>query len=231
MKSRQHENEDGATRSWDSPDGRLFALSRFVPPQVHDARWIIGALLLISGFLGSLRVIESFDHTVPAWSLRRTVLPGDRIGPTDLVRNRVHVSRGKASAYVGAELPRAEHRVVQHVVRAGELLSRSALGQANDVGTRSVDVTLTGVGAAPEPGTYADMWVARRTGGDRTPAFEKPSRLVEHVVIGRATPHRRVSASGEDELLVGVRVPASSLSDVIDAVNTHAGITLVPIAP
>ena len=59
--------ERGVRRLKDVSPGAQ-AARRFVPTGMKDVRWVVGIVLLALGVLGTLRVIGSFDDSVPEGS-------------------------------------------------------------------------------------------------------------------------------------------------------------------
>lgn len=200
---------------------------RFVPVGFKDARWIVGVLLLALGIIGTLRVIGSFDDSVTVWSARTTLVPGQRIAASDLVRTQVRIDDG-ATRYVTASAVPAG--VVQRPVAVGELLPRSAVGAASDVTVRAVTATLDrGQADVIRAGADVEVWVASKREGAGTTGFEPPQQVVDRALVSHVGARAGGVVAVADGQPVEILVPRESLARMIDAVNSGSRITLVPL--
>lgn len=200
---------------------------RFVPKGIKDVRWIVGVLLLALGIAGTLRVITSFDHSVRVWSARTALVPGQQLSASDLVATQVHLDAGNVR-YVAADV--APAGVVQRAVGAGELLPRSAVGDASQVTVRAVSVTLDrGQADVVRAGTEVEVWVARKKDGAGAAGYDQPTQVVSSALVSRIGGRSGGVVAVADGQPVEILVPRESLARMIDAVNSGSKITLVPL--
>lgn len=201
---------------------------RFAWPSLTDARWIVGVLLLVVGVLGTLRTVAALDDSVEVWASKRALTPGHRVEAGDLVRTRVRLA-GDRAYLRGNERPVGG--VVQRPVEAGELLPRAAVGSASTVDVRSVSVDLAkGQADLVRAGDHVEVWVASKVSDAGSASYAKPTKLVDRALVSRVGSRSGGVVSVADGQPVEVLVPKSALPDVIDAVNSQARITLVPVA-
>lgn len=200
---------------------------RFVPNGIKDVRWIVGVLLLALGIAGTLRVITSFDDSVRVWSARTALVPGQRLSSSDLVATHVHLDAGSAR-YVEADA--APNGVVQRAIGAGELLPRSAVGDASQVTVRAISVTLDrGQADVVRSGSDVEVWVANKKDGSGTTAFDQPTQIVPRALVSHVGGRAGGVVAVADGQPVEILVPRESLASMIDAVNSGSKITLVPL--
>lgn len=210
----------------EGPRGRADVV-RFSPPGLKDARWIIGVLLLVAGTVGTLKVIAHFDNTVAVWSARKALVPGQQLARSDLVRTDVRFDAA-ARKYLSEPDPAG---VVQRPIAAGDLVPRSAVTTAGALGVRVVSVPMEkGQADVVRPGADVEVWVADKVSATGTAEFAKPRLLIDRALVSHVgTRSSGVVAVAENQP-VEIVVPRQYLAETIDAVNSGARITLVPLA-
>lgn len=203
------------------------AARRFVPSGLKDVRWIVGVVLLAVGVLGTLRVIGSFDDSVQVWSARSTLVPGQSITSEDVVPTRVRLD-DHGSHYLTAATPPSG--VVQHSIGAGEMLPRSAVGDASGVSVRAVSVTVDrGQADVIRAGGDVEVWVSDKQTAAGANGFDKPRQSVERALVSHIGSRGGGVVAVADGQPVEILVPREALPGMIDAVNSGARITLVPL--
>lgn len=187
----------------------------------------MGLLLLALGVLGTLKVISSLDESVQAWTARSNLVPGQRIAAKDLVRTSVRLNESQESYLVGG----SPSGVVQRPIAKGELVPRSAVADASSVDVRSVSVTLErGQAEIVRAGTDVEVWVADKSSSTTSNSFERPREVIDRALVSRIGTRAGGVVAVSDGQPVELIVPRDSLAEIIDAVNSGARITLVPLA-
>ena len=200
---------------------------RFSMPKIRDVRWVIGLLLLVGGVLGTVKVIASFDETRTAWVPVRTLVPGQTIEPNDVRAVRVRLDSSEQRYLLGTTPPSG---VLQRAVGAGELLARSSVGPASSLALRTVTVQLeAGNSSAIRDGSTVEMWVARKVQDAGTDRYDKPVKTTDRAVVAQVGNPAGGVVTVNNGQPVQLLVPSERLADVIDAVNSKARITLVPL--
>lgn len=141
---------------------------------------------------------------------------------------KVHFD-GDAGRYVEARA--TPEGVVQRPIGPGELVPRAAVGSAASVSVRAVSVTLDkGQADVVRAGGEVEVWVADKSEGAGTPHYEKPRRVIDSALVSRIGGRSGGVVAVADGQPVELLVPRDQLAGVIDAVNSGARITLVPLA-
>lgn len=207
--------------------GEKTASRRYRPAGVKDARWVVGIVLLALGVLGTLRIVSAADDSVQIWSARSTLVPGQRVTSKDLVPTSVRLNDASAR-YLAADA--TPDGVVQRAISAGELVPRSALGAASSVDVRTVSVTLDrGQADVVRVGADVEVWVATKSKEAGATTFEKPTKIIDRALVSRIGGHSGGVVAVSDGQPVEIIVPREALAQIIDAVNSGARITLVPL--
>lgn len=144
-----------------SPQGTALRLR---PPSWRDPRLAIGIALVLSSVVIGALVVAGADDTVAVYAADGALVPGDTLDRDSLTVVRVRLDDA-ARRYVTAEQALAPGAVAQRAVGDGELLPRSAVGDAADLTRRPVTVPVTG----PRPpglerGSLVDVWIATDNG-------------------------------------------------------------------
>lgn len=206
--------------------------SRLRAPSWRDSRLLIGVLLvLVSTVVGSL-VVARADDRVPVWSAARAITPGQRLVAADLTVVQVQLG-DSASGYVAADRPLAADAYALRELRAGELLPRSAVGDASAVGVQQVALRVDGTSAAAlRRGSLVDVYVNRPedgSGGVGVTRYAGPERVLQRVSVAAVAEDDGVLAGAEQTRPVQVMVPSDDVRDLVAAVDDGARITLVPV--
>ena len=105
---------------------------RLAKPSWRDARLLAGlVLILLATAIGALG-LRAADSRVPMYVASEVLLPGQALSAERIARVDVQLS-GTQEAYYAANDPLPINGFVLREVRAGELLPRSAVGQASQI--------------------------------------------------------------------------------------------------
>lgn len=200
---------------------------RWRRPGWRDPRLAGGIVLIATAVALGGWAVDSASGTEQVYAVASDVAPGADLtadGALTLVDS--HPGTG---AYIKAgDLP--DHAVATRSLGAGELLPRSAVGKASDVGLRKIVLDASsGLPAGTGAGDSVDLW---RLPKAQSVALATPSTDTAEVIAQGLT----VSSVGKSDAgLVGssttkveVLVPQESVADVLTAVGSGASLVLVP---
>lgn len=112
---------------------------RLARPSWRDSRLLVGVLLvLVAATLGA-RAVASADDRIPVWVAADDLVAGDSVTETSVRRVDVRLD-DDMSAYLTADAVPAAGTFLLRDVPAGELVPRSAVGQAGDIEVQRVTV-------------------------------------------------------------------------------------------
>lgn len=143
------------------PGGQVPSAVRSSSPGWRDPRLWVGVAILAASVLAGARVLASADDTVQVWAVADDVAPGQQLTEADLGARRLRfVDAGDLERYyeVGADLP--DDLTLAHALGEGELLSRSAVGTADDTDTVTISLAVTVAPSAIGLGSVVDVYVA-----------------------------------------------------------------------
>jgi hypothetical protein len=209
---------------------------RLERPSWRDSRLVVGVILvLVAATLGS-RLVASADDRLPYFVAAADLVAGEQVAADSFRRVDVALADVMGGAYVTAGAPAPEGRVLLRDLRAGELVPASALGTAGDldlqpVTVRADSVSTTGLAG----GQRVDLYVTPKEAidgrsSDRSSGTDgrRTTRLLEAVAVLEV----RTSDGGFGSAAttsVQLFVPSDQVLDVIEAVDSEAKLTLVPV--
>lgn len=205
------------------PDAAVPAAMRLRRPRWKDPRLVVGiALVLLSILLGAV-LVSRLAETSTVYAAREDIVPGDVISGEDLVAVEVRLGEQEA-LYVGDLGQVPEGAVAQQTVRAGELLTVSAVGQGEQSPLRPVVLPVEeSVAQSVAPGGRVELWRTRE-GLDGGPATAE--LLVEDAVVRRV---EEGSAIGMRSMAVEVLVPAQDVPLVLEALAEEARLDVIGV--
>lgn len=131
-------------------------------PSWRDPRLVVGILIVAASVLLGARLLGGADDTVGVWAVRHAQSAGASLQTGDLVRRQLRFAdSADADRYVSAERGVPPGATLLRDIGPGELLPRSAVGQA---GRQSLVEVPLSVDAAAVPatvrvGSVVDVWV------------------------------------------------------------------------
>lgn len=137
----------------------------------RDARLWVGVVLVTASIALGARVFAAADDSVAVWALAGAQGAGSPVDTDALVTKRVRFADpADLDLYFAASEPVPEGMVLQHGVGAGELLTRSAVGPADEQGMLQVSLAVEPHHLPPTvtTGSVVDVYAddrARRGGG------------------------------------------------------------------
>lgn len=203
--------------------------ARLRRPTWRDPRLVVGVVIVAASVALGSWAVSSAGRTVPVYAADGTLTPGEPVDAAQLRTVDVRIDAG-TELYLRADQELPDEVVALRVVDDGELVARSALGDAADVDVRSVPVPVDqAVSSRVRAGSAVDLWSTpqEQAGGDR-PAAD-PAPLVEGVVV------EQVDEAGAglvvaDGATLHVLVPSADLPAVLRALADPGSVTVVPRA-
>jgi Flp pilus assembly protein CpaB len=178
-------------------------------PVWRDPRLWVGVVLVAASVVAGARVLASADDTVQVWTAASDLGAGQRLDPDDLVAQRVRFADAAALGdyfTVDDELPAGGE--VDRVVRAGELLPRSAVGAASSSGLVEVPIAVDAELVPPSvgPGDTVDVYVvAPLDGGAASPPDAATGPALSGVsVVAAPDATSSFGTSGKRQLVLAV---------------------------
>lgn len=122
--------------------------------------WVGIALVAVSVLAGA-RIIGAADDTVQVWSTSADMAAGQPLTGADLVAAKVHFSdEEEIGRYLLVEESLPAEATLGRAVGEGELVPRTALGQAGSSGVSTLPLVLPSLAIPPglTPGTRVNVW-------------------------------------------------------------------------
>ncbi|HWJ82020.1 MAG TPA: hypothetical protein VNS55_07275 [Nocardioides sp.] len=193
----------------------------------RDPRLWIGVLLVTVSVVLGARVLAAADDTVAVWSFAEEHGPGSVVTGDDLVATRVRFDDpAELDLYLPADESVPDDVVLRRGVGAGELLARSALAPAEELGLQHVplEVSPGAVEGSVAEGSVVDVYVddaSRRRG----PAGRPAPALADVTVVDAPPMDDAFAVSGTRQLVLAVPeddVPAfEALLSALDEPRLH----------
>jgi hypothetical protein len=198
-------------------------------PVVIDVRLIIGLVLVVGSIAGVFGVVSAADTRVTVYAAASGLSPGDRVDDADFLVRHVSLDAGDDLYLRPDDLP-ADGLIAVAVVRAGELVPRSAVGST--AGEQSTSLVLqlnVRVGSAVVPGALVDVWSAAEASGDVAGlgAFGPPIVLAADAVVVRIVDKEGIIAGSEGDS-VEVLVPRVRIARLLQAIANQDALAIVP---
>lgn len=205
--------------------------ARLRRPSWRDPRLLAGiALVAGSVALGSW-VVSSAQPTMPVYVARGALTPGEPLGPDTVMVQQVRLPAAEAERYVVADGPLDRDLVALRVVGDGELVPRSAVGDAADLDVRPVAVVVAD--AQPQgldAGSQVDLWFVPPADtadtDDRGDDAAAPRPLAEALTVAEVDRPEGGFTVGA-ATTVHVLVPSQDLADVLAATTSDGTVSLV----
>lgn len=187
-----------------------------------DARFFLGILLVVASVAGVWFVVAASRQTVPAFAASRTIVPGEAISRDDV--RLVDVSLGQlGDAYLAPDAL-ADGLVATRTIASGELVPRSAVGEASAARTTSVVLrSAVDVPGSVEAGSVVEVWAA--------PLIERGSYDVPRILVADATV---VSVTRDDTMIGGgsaaleIVIPRADVASTLAAMSDESALSVVP---
>ena len=130
---------EAVTKAPVSPKASRLALPRWLDPKL-----LLGLLLVIVAMLLGARVFASADDTVAVYQVKAAMFTGDALNADSVAITRVHFSESSvADNYVSAAQPLPTGQVVNHDLRAGEMLTQGSVSPKAQTPTVELSVPIS----------------------------------------------------------------------------------------
>jgi hypothetical protein len=187
-----------------------------------DARFLIGAVLVLASIAGVWLVVAAARQTVPVYAATRTIVPGEAVAPGDL--RVVDVALGTLEDTYAAVDGVAEDTVALRTIHAGELVPAQAIGAADASRSTTVVVrSATDIPSGVDTGTGVEVWAAPL---DAEGIRQAPRILVADATVAGVT--RDQSMVGGGTASVELVIPRAQVADVLAAISGDAALSVVP---
>jgi len=190
-----------------------------------DPRFAIGIVLVVASVAGVLVVVSTADTSATVYAARTVLSVGDRIGPNDLVEQRVRLGTAGDKYLAGDGIP-SDGLIVTRTISAGELVPTSAVGST--AGERVASVVIS-VGSelprAVDAGSVVDVWASRE---GESGMFGPPSVLIPSATVVRVIETDGLIA-GSAAASVELLVPRSRTARMLEALANSDALSLVPV--
>ncbi|MGC0143233.1 hypothetical protein [Pseudactinotalea sp. Z1732] len=196
-------------------------------PSWRDPRLGIGVLLVAASVALGSWVVTQAGATVPAYTAREVLVPGEPITMDDLEVVQVQMS-GLMQTYLTPEEDVPADAVVLRTVGAGELVPAAAIGSAVQLDLRPVTIpTDASAATSLARGSRVDVWVARPDPQGSIGAVLPPVQLLPDVQVAEVLEDTALFA-GANQVHVQVLIAEADLADVLEALSSGAEVILVP---
>lgn len=204
---------------------------RLQRPSWKDSRLIVGVLLVaVAGTLGAKAVASADDRTA-YYVAAEDLVAGDRITSTSFKRVDVRLDDA-VTRYLLADAPIQAGGYLLRDVRVGELVPVSAVGGADQVEVQRVTVRADSVSTTGlARGDRVDVYVTPKdtpTGSSQSAKRPMTTRVLQGAPVAAVL----TSAGGfgsSSTTSVQVYVPTGDVQAVVEAVDSGAKLTLVPV--
>lgn len=187
-----------------------------------DARFLIGAMLVVASIVGVWLVVAAARQTSPVFAAARTIAPGEPITAGDL--RVVDVALGSLEDTYLVPTRLTADTVATRTIHAGELVPAEALGAAEVARTTIVVVrSATEVPASVGAGAAVEVWSAPL---DAEGVRAEPRILVADATVTEVT--RDESMMGGGAASVELVIPREDVADVLAAISGEAALSVVP---
>lgn len=220
------DNRGGLRPAWVTMGG-MSALDPVRPrPRAFwaDARFLIGIVLVVASIAGVWLIVSSARQTVPMLAAARTLVAGQVLTADDL--RIVEVALGSAGEAYLPETELGPGVVVTRTVQSGELVPRSAVGDAAAATTTSVVVrSAVDIPESIAAGSLVEVWVAPQLERGR---YDTPRILVADASVVSVT--RAEGVIGGSSASLELVVPRADVADVLAAMSDDAALSVVPVS-
>jgi len=190
-----------------------------------DMRLVLGLVLVAASVAGVVALVGALDGRTTVYAAATSLAPGDRVARADLVERSVSLD-GADALYLRADDIPDDGLVIVRPVRDGELLPRTAVGDAAGVRSTALVLRLASpVSGAVRPGSTVDVWSSPAQEDRR--GYGAPVVLVPDAVVVRVLEDDRLVGSS-DAGAVEVLVPRSKVARVLQAQANGDALAVVP---
>jgi hypothetical protein len=203
------------------------AANRLRRPGWRDPRLLAGIAMVAAAVALGSWVVRAAQHEVPVYAARHAIVPGEAVGPDDLVV--VGVRGVDVRRYLSGDAAVGDDVVALRTVGAGELVPRAAVGDASRIDVRSVAVPLSSApGRDLAVGAVVDLWFTPRPESGDAPRTSKATPLALGVTVSEVSSGDGAFAT-QSGATVHVLIPSTQLADVLEALAGDGTVDVVPV--
>lgn len=185
---------------------------RVRPARWHDARLVVGVLILLLSVLIGARLVGGADRTRPVLVVAADLPEGHILAAADVREVRSRLTTAATRYYDVRETRSIVGKALDRAVAEGELLPRSAVVTLDPRTLRDVPIVVEGLRVPRlRPGDLVDIYsTSKPTKQDEEPTVTVVAKAVE--VVGDPPGH-----DSSVKVRVVVRVPAGTVEDIVRA--------------
>lgn len=189
-----------------------------------DARLLVGLALVAASIAGVVGIVTAADEGDDVFAAPGLLTAGQVLTLADLDVRRVALGIEGHGYLTPADMP-PEGLVVTRTVGAGELVPRSAVGDARGPSATTVVVTLsTALGATVRPGDSLDLWSAPALDGGR---FGAPAVIASGTQLVRTVTADGI-VTGTEAGRVELLVPRREVARILHALANGDALSAIP---
>lgn len=201
--------------------------ARLRRPSWRDPRLGAGLVMVAAAVALGAWAVSAAEASIPVYAARGTLTPGESVSSDQLVVAQVRLESAEAAHYLPVTGDPPTGLVALRTVSEGELVPRSAVGDAAALDVRPVPVVVADApSAGVVEGARVDLWATPAGDGAAAAA---PRLLAEGLEVAEVTRPAGAFAVG-GQTTVHVLVPTGSLPEVLGALAAEgsAQVVLVP---
>lgn len=189
-----------------------------------DARLLVGLALVAASIAAVVGIVTAADEGEDVFAAPGLLTAGQVLTLADLDVRRVALGIEGHGYLTPADMP-PEGLVVTRTVGAGELVPRSAVGDARGPSATTVVVTLsTALGATVRPGDSLDLWSAPALDGGR---FGAPAVIASGTQLVRTVTADGI-VTGTEAGRVELLVPRREVARILHALANGDALSAIP---
>lgn len=193
-------------------------------PSWRDPRLLAGLVMVAGAVALGAWAVSAAAASTPVYVARGTLTPGETVSAGDLVVGQVRLDPAEAAHYLAVTADPPAGLVVLRTVAEGELVPRSAVGEAAALDVRPVPVVVADApSAGVVEGARVDLWLTAGRDGD---VSVTPRLLAAALEVAQVTRPAGAFAVG-GQTTVHVLVPTRSLPEILGALSGDGAVQLV----
>jgi len=199
--------------------------ARLRRPSWRDPRLLAGLVMVAAAVALGAWAVSAAEASTPVYVARGTLTPGEPVSSDDLVVAQVRLAAAEAAHYLPVTGDGPQGLVALRTVAKGELVPRSAVGDAAALDVRPVPVAAADApSAGVVEGAMVDLWVTLEARDGEAVAM--PRLLAEGLDVAEVTRPAGTFAVG-GQTTVHVLVPTGSLPEVLGALAAEGSVQVV----
>ncbi|GAA1413680.1 flagellar protein FlgA [Glutamicibacter uratoxydans] len=198
--------------------------ARVKRPGWKDPRLALGAALITASVIGTVFLVRGMNETTSVYVAATNITLGEQLTHENLKTKEVQLG-DSLQHYLVVEETQLEQARANTFIEAGELIPQTSITSSQLGSRRPVNIELpTGLSEAITPGTFVDVWVAKREAGGA--AYGVPDQLATMVEVS-ARSDRAGGIVGNNGTNLELLVEADALESFLQALANDARLTVI----